>query len=280
MNENILWEENQSILQSKSESLLVENDKCDTTKEIKTILKPAILKNITIPKTSGVYKIVNKYNDKCYIGSTKNLYRRIEEHRRNLRSNKHYNLNLQSSWNKYGENTFEFIILEYLPVDKLFSAEQQYLDICKLNPSRYYNTTFDATASMRGKKLSDETRKKISISHIGKKHTEESKQKMSMSAKGKIVSDKTRLKMSLSHTGVPCKPMSEKQKEEIRQRSLGRVFSSETIKKLSEAGKKRILTEEHKQKISIAHKGMKHLDETKIKIGISRKSAYELYNKL
>ena len=62
--------------------------------------------------------------------------------------------------------------------------------------------------SLRGKHHSEETRKKISKSHIGKRHSEETKKKLSMARigksswnKGKPMSEETRKKISISHSG-------------------------------------------------------------------------------
>ena len=63
-------------------------------------------------KNSGIYKITNLINKKYYIGSSLDIKRRWKEHRRNLIKNKHNNIHLQKSWNKYGENSFLFEIIE------------------------------------------------------------------------------------------------------------------------------------------------------------------------
>lgn len=62
--------------------------------------------------TCGVYKILCLSNKKYYIGSSKTISRRWYEHKWLLRSGKHYSRYLQMSWNKYGENSFIFSVLE------------------------------------------------------------------------------------------------------------------------------------------------------------------------
>lgn len=64
----------------------------------------------------------------CYIGSSKNLKNRIAKHKALLRKNKHENAHLQSAWNKYGEKSFVFEIIEFCLEDMLFSREQFYLN--------------------------------------------------------------------------------------------------------------------------------------------------------
>lgn len=81
---------------------------------------------------SGIYLIRNKKNKKSYIGSAVNIKGRWRTHRSGLKHNKHHNRFLQRSWNKYGEESFEFSVLEYCDKEELIAKEQNYLD--KLNP--------------------------------------------------------------------------------------------------------------------------------------------------
>jgi len=59
-------------------------------------------------KKSGIYKIINKVNGKYYIGSSNDIKGRWSEHKNDLKANRHDNDYLQKSWNKYGEENFEF----------------------------------------------------------------------------------------------------------------------------------------------------------------------------
>jgi group I intron endonuclease len=76
---------------------------------------------------SGIYKIINKINGDFYIGSSKNILRRKNEHIKKLNSNKHQNTILQRAWNKYGELNFEFLIVEFCTIDLLLEKENIYL---------------------------------------------------------------------------------------------------------------------------------------------------------
>lgn len=68
---------------------------------------------------------------------------------------------MQAAWNKYGEDCFKFEVVKYVanPED-LLKAEQVWLDKHAGKPY-CYNWAIDASAPMRGKKHTDETRIKL-----------------------------------------------------------------------------------------------------------------------
>lgn len=81
-------------------------------------------------KTTFIYKIINNKNNKFYLGSTCALEGRWKEHRWALLNNRHINTHLQSSWNKYGEKSFEFLLIDTIKGDRDagYTLEQWYLD--------------------------------------------------------------------------------------------------------------------------------------------------------
>lgn len=80
-------------------------------------------------KVSGIYCIENITNHKTYIGSSKNIYQRLLKHFALLRHNKHQNAHLQSAWNKYGESSFRWFILELCDSMELTEKEQYCIDL-------------------------------------------------------------------------------------------------------------------------------------------------------
>lgn len=124
------------------------NANVNITSETKSILNKIEWKDIG--KVSGIYKIINKINGKYYVGSSVNIISsnmsgRWYRHRYNLNKNNHHNDYLQRSWNKYGQNNFDFSIVETIgDIPKLLEIEQKYLDIAKNEQYKCYNLTFKA----------------------------------------------------------------------------------------------------------------------------------------
>ena len=117
-----------------------------------------------IPKTSGIYEIRNKINGKVYIGSAIRFSERKSRHWAMLRGGYHYNKHLQSAWNKYGEDSFEFNVLLLCDRSSLTSYENMFLTDVLINK---YNIALDATSPNLGKKLSPNDCKKKSITGRG-----------------------------------------------------------------------------------------------------------------
>ncbi len=80
----------------------------------------------------GIYQIKNKTNNKIYVGSSKYIEKRWKRHLSNLKAKKHCNPYLQNSFNKHGEEIFEFTILEECDESQLLIQEQYWID--KLTP--------------------------------------------------------------------------------------------------------------------------------------------------
>lgn len=121
-----------------------------------------------IPKSPGVYRIICTETSKLYVGSTVNLRKRWGEHRRMLRRNVHSSPLLQRAWNKYGEQSFTFEILELVLVPELLTAREQYY-FSTLRPfgRRGFNIAPTAGSTL-GKEVSQATREKMRVSLRGK----------------------------------------------------------------------------------------------------------------
>lgn len=139
---------------------------------------------------SGVYRILNKVNGKFYIGSAIDIQRRWRQHRHELRSGKHANSYLQNAWNKYTEEAFQFIILEFVEIDKLQETEQSWLD-----DTRCFEREVGYNISA------------VAANITGYRHTEASKDLMKAAGLGKKKSETHRINIGLGHRNKdkwPC----------------------------------------------------------------------------
>lgn len=192
---------------------------------------------------SGVYAILNLIDGKRYIGSSVRVGKRLENHLSQLRKGCHVNTYLQNSWDKYGEQSFTFLLLEEcLPVE-LLELEQKYLPLeCtkeELERQGFFNICPIAGNTL-GTKFSEESRARISRKLLGNNRRA-----------GKSPSRETQERINLAKKGFKH---SEESKQKISNKIKGRKESEETKQKKSLALKGRKLTEETKRRISEARK--------------------------
>lgn len=149
---------------------------------------------------TGIYYILNTVNNKRYVGQAAiSFEKRWCTERCHLRANLGFpNRHLQASWNKYGEDVFEFQVLEYIELPKnkreaaqiLAKREQYWCDHFEVrNPLKGYNKRrcvesnygikFDVLSSKQKAHL-----KKLHQSRIGSRYTKQSRRKISESIKG------------------------------------------------------------------------------------------------
>lgn len=61
-----------------------------------------------------IYSMLNKEIGEIYVGQFVKLNERLSQRRSQLRGEYHPNYHLQNAFNKYGDEVFEYNILEYL----------------------------------------------------------------------------------------------------------------------------------------------------------------------
>jgi len=179
----------------------------------------------------GIYKIRNAINNKVYIGSSIIIEKRWSIHTKQLNKKIHKNPHLQSAWNKYGQSSFEFSVIEECIEGTLLVREDIWIN--------YY----DSTNPLKGYNLCTAER------HLPSEGT---KQKMRNSHLGKTISNITKQKMRNSHLGNKCynfgKHLSDVTKQKLKNMNLG--------EKHPNFGKHR--SEETKQKIRESNMGSKN----------------------
>jgi len=181
----------------------------------------------SLPRTSGIYVIVNTKNGKVYVGKGADIHARWSKHKRLLKANKHYNIHLQRAWNKYGAKVFRFQTLEHCAIEQLDEREKHHIAIYKARGLAYNltdggdgmlgniptaETRAKLSAANKGKKLppfSDEHCARISAGNLGKKKSPEAIAKRLNTIKGRKyppLSDEHKRKIGLAHKGRPKSP--------------------------------------------------------------------------
>lgn len=235
---------------------------------------------------AGIYKITHITSNRIYVGSSINLKSRKNKHFSALRNNKHANRILQNYFNKYGERSFKWEILERIEFNEnkelfknnLLEREQYWIDelkacennlgfnICLKAESRLgLEHSEESKQKIRDKrklqniKMTDEWRRKIGEANkgnkysLGKKRSKETGDKISKSLMGKKHSEESKQKMREAHLG---KKLTKEHVDKIRETKNNRnyVVSDETKSRISKSltGKKH--SNEAIQKMSKAHK--------------------------
>lgn len=201
----------------------------------------------------GIYAIKNKINNKHYVGQSENIMVRWKDHKQKLKSNKHANKYLQHSWNKYGKHNFEFIILEET-LFKLLNEKEIFW--CNKLESYYYQNGYNIKPA-GSFLLSEESKRKISLSKKGKKstfknkkHSEKSKLKMSLSKKRKFLGELNPM-YGKKHTQETKNKMSNSAKCKVGEKNnfYGKNHSNESKERMSKALTKHLLNDKQRNEI-------------------------------
>lgn len=204
----------------------------------------------SIYKINGIYGIKNKINSKVYVGKTQTSFGdRWDCHKVKLRNNKHDNTYLQRSWNKYGEDNFEFYIIEIIRDSKnneLYNEREKYWIKYFKDLKLSYNMS-DGGDGTPGCKVSEHA-KRI----IGEKNR--------INMTGRKASLATRVKMSNTHMRQ-WNEKTEEEKQAFRERckgnNVGSIRNEELRKRISETLKRnptrRKYTDEQIIEIRILH---------------------------
>lgn len=168
---------------------------------------------------SGVYCIENINTNKKYIGQSIDVNERWRKHVSELNNNSHHNDYLQKAWNKYGEDSFIFYVLEYCDIEYLDEKEIYYIEIYNtINRDYGYNLK--------------------SGGQFTNIYTDELKQKISKSVKESYNNSKLREARKLSALNQWADPDIKAKISGENNGMYGKHHTQETVKKLSEIGKR------------------------------------------
>lgn len=154
----------------------------------------------------GIYLIANCVTGDLYVGKSKNMRDRLAAHRKLLRRNLHENKFMQNSWNKYGEESFEFYVLEECSFEEMSDKEKYYISALKCQAPNGFNLT---TGGDGMENPSEETRKKMSEKRKLRVTKDETRILISLAGKGKPKSKEFRENLSKLKTGKKITPKSE-----------------------------------------------------------------------
>ena len=238
--------------------------------------------NSGIKHSSGIYKISNIITGDCYIGKSKDVFNRIGQHKSLLKYNNHKYRNgdlsiLQKAWNKYGEDSFKFEMIETCSVDELDDREKYWIDYyqCNCSKTRHgYNVTDGGEGAYGNKNVIG----RIHI-HNGEIHKMIYPEEFEEYEKQGFVKG-----MPQELTEKFVKNRNVKCGEEHW--AFGKKYSDEHKRKISEANKGKPSwikgkhwDEEHKEMLRISSTGKNHTEESKRKISESKQKAVVQYDK-
>ena len=146
---------------------------------------------------AGIYAIVHIATSRHYVGSSRNVRRRLNAHRHLLRTGKHYSPHLQRAWTMYGEDAFAFCLLEAVEcVDDLLQMEQVWIDRLRAgDPTRGFNTA-PVAGTRAGVPHSEESRQKMSLAGKGRPKSAEHRAKIGAGNKGKVRSEEVKARIA------------------------------------------------------------------------------------
>lgn len=211
-----------------------------------------------------IYLWTNLLNGKVYVGQTQNFYNRMKQY---YKKREHRLINF--ALDKYGFDNFDVIVLNRVEsTEVLDDLEQYWMDFYKSYERNIgYNVCREASTT-RGYHHTEHDKKKMSEiakrcfqenpslikkgkdNHMfGKKLSEETKKKMSKSRKGNQNVKGKSWKLSKEF----CENRSKRMKG--NKNCLGRKLSEGTKRKISEGNKGKIVSKETREKISKANRG-------------------------
>lgn len=185
---------------------------------------------------SGIYSIVCKTNGKGYLGSSKNLQFRWKKHLYHLRKGNHVNPYLQNSFNLYGEDSFEFCLIESLTglnPEEIREIEQIYLD--QMDWSFSFNVCKDSRGGEVIEEANERRRESLQKFHeenpnavrgennpfYGRTHKQSSKDLVSEKNTGKIRSEEFKRQKSEFMSSRRGRHHTEEHKKNLQERHKG-----------------------------------------------------------
>ena len=192
-----------------------------------------------MPYRPAVYCILNVINGKRYIGSSVDAPRRLYVHRWLLRKGKHYSVQLQHSWERDGEASFSFAVIEFCKKEHLLAREQIWMNAARSYDSRFGYNTSQVAGTREGVPQPITVADRLRQVHAGKPKSVEHRAKIGAANRGKVRTRATRKKISetVARSMTP--------ERRIKQAEYGQLAAP--------AWKGKSLSDDHRSKIQAAH---------------------------
>lgn len=217
---------------------------------------------MNIPNYSGIYFLHCGLTGKIYVGSARNIIRRIRVHLRALRNGTHINNGLQLAFNSSPE-TFSCGVIEET-LDRL-ARERYWIEYFR-SAEFGFNIAKNPQAPFEGHSHSEETKRAISSANSGSlakcyraHQSEAANLRRASTLRGRPLTPEHRMAVSIGLTGKKKKPHSIETRLKIGAtcglKKIGVPLSKEHREKLSLAAIGRVMSDETRRKLSEIRKG-------------------------
>jgi len=238
------------------------------------------MNKIKIEKIDPSYTYIYTLSDKTgirYVGKSNNPKKRYLSHITDTRNDTYKNNWIKSLQKKKLLPILE--ILDIVSLDEWQFWEKYWIAQCKIWGFKLTNSTVGGDGIGFGKpyvgrKLSEETKKKLSIANTGKKLSKETKEKIRKTSLGRKHTDEAKYKCSLINKG---KKLTDEHKEKLSKAKIGKKLTEEHKKKISDStkgvnsvcyGKK--ASEETRKKQSLVRTGKKMSEKAKASMKLAQ----------
>lgn len=128
----------------------------------------------------AAYALLHVASEKIYVGSTEDLYTRVNNHRNRLKAGEHRNKNIQEAFNQ--DSRFELAFVQTETKEQAIEIEQRMLDI-HMSSGRLLNISPNAQIACKGVLLSDQRKDEIRQKTIDQFSSQEARENHSKISK-------------------------------------------------------------------------------------------------
>lgn len=177
---------------------------------------------------AGIYCILNLKNHKRYIGSATDVRRRIYKHQWLLRGGKHESPLLQGAWDRDGEASFVFTVIEFCAKEDILKREQLWINALKVTSRKFGYNVCPVAGSRAGVPQPKGHAEQIRAIHKGKPKTPEHREKIRQASLNRWRDQSQREQQAARFTGKSrrdCRKLTDEQAHQLRaDRASGLTF--------------------------------------------------------